>query len=161
MNRNTGRARRRPSERGAAAVEMAIILPVLVFLVFGIIDFGRMLNAQIILTEAAREGARAAALEPAGTTQTQMQTDVQDRVDKASPSLNPVPPLNSGNRKVVATVTPAAGCTGASPTDATVTTTYTFQFVTPIGPLAVLFGGTFTGTGVKQLKGTGVMPCLA
>ena len=49
-------------EQGAAAVEMALVLPLLLLLLFGIIDFGRVLNAQITLTEAAREGARAAAL---------------------------------------------------------------------------------------------------
>ena len=50
--------RRRRGERGAAAVEMALILPVLLLLVGGIIDFGRAFNAQMTLTQAAREGAR-------------------------------------------------------------------------------------------------------
>ena len=36
--------------------------PVLLLVIFGIIDFGRMLNAQITLTEAAREGARATSI---------------------------------------------------------------------------------------------------
>ena len=39
-------------------VEMAIVLPVLVLLVFGIIDFGRLYNTQVTLTHAAREGIR-------------------------------------------------------------------------------------------------------
>jgi Flp pilus assembly protein TadG len=43
---------------GAAMVEMAIVLPVLVLLVFGIIDFGRLYNTQVTLTHAAREGIR-------------------------------------------------------------------------------------------------------
>src|SRR5215469_15927355 len=50
------------SERGAAAVEFALLLPLLLLLVFGIIDFGRAINAQITITQAAREGARAHAL---------------------------------------------------------------------------------------------------
>lgn len=45
-------------ERGAALVEFAIVLPLLVTLVFGIIEFGRAYNAQISLTHAAREGIR-------------------------------------------------------------------------------------------------------
>ena len=55
----------RPTERdrGAAAVEMALVLPVLVVILLGIIDFGRVLNAQQTLTFAAREGARAMTLE--------------------------------------------------------------------------------------------------
>ncbi|MFA9445198.1 TadE/TadG family type IV pilus assembly protein [Egicoccus sp. AB-alg6-2] len=47
---------------GAAAVEMAILLPVLMLLLGGIIDFGFMLNAQISLTHAAREGVRVEAI---------------------------------------------------------------------------------------------------
>lgn len=55
-------ARVRRGEQGAVAVEFALLLPVLVLLVFGIIDFGRVFNAQISVTQAAREGARLAAL---------------------------------------------------------------------------------------------------
>jgi len=40
-------ARSAARDRGAAAVEFALLLPVLLLLVFGIIDFGRALNAQI------------------------------------------------------------------------------------------------------------------
>ena len=60
MSARQQRWRRR--DAGASAVEMAIVLPLLVLLVFGIIDFGRMLNAQIQLSQAAREGVRLAAL---------------------------------------------------------------------------------------------------
>src|SRR5258708_21234350 len=49
-------------DRGAAAVEFGIMLPLLLLLIFGIIDFGRALNAQITITQAAREGARLTAL---------------------------------------------------------------------------------------------------
>ena len=52
-------------DRGAAAVEFALLLPLLLLLVFGIIDFGRALNAQVTLTQAAREGARLDRAEPA------------------------------------------------------------------------------------------------
>jgi Flp pilus assembly protein TadG len=46
------------SDRGAAMVEFAIIAPLLLLVVFGIIEFGRAYNAQNSLTHAAREGAR-------------------------------------------------------------------------------------------------------
>ena len=46
-------------QRGAAAVEFAIILPLLVILVFGIIDVGLMLYNKQVITNASREGARA------------------------------------------------------------------------------------------------------
>lgn len=51
------------SERAAALVEFAIVLPVLLLLVFGIIDFGRALNTQNNLSAAVREGARRAAVQ--------------------------------------------------------------------------------------------------
>ncbi|MGK3649957.1 TadE/TadG family type IV pilus assembly protein [Pseudarthrobacter enclensis] len=50
------------SERGAAAVEFAILLPLLLMLVLGTIEFGRAYNAQITLTNAARDGVRVMAI---------------------------------------------------------------------------------------------------
>jgi len=49
-------------ERGAVAVEMAIVLPLLLLILLGIIEFGRAYNVQVSLTQAAREGARYAAI---------------------------------------------------------------------------------------------------
>ena len=49
-------------DRGAAAVEFALILPILVLLLFGIFIFGQIFNMQISLTGAAREGARVMAI---------------------------------------------------------------------------------------------------
>jgi Flp pilus assembly pilin Flp len=43
-------------ESGAAALEMAIILPLILIILFGIIDFGRLLSARLVLTNVAREG---------------------------------------------------------------------------------------------------------
>jgi Flp pilus assembly pilin Flp len=47
-------------EEGAAAVEFAFLLPLLVLLLFGFIQFGLALNTRIQATNAAREAARAA-----------------------------------------------------------------------------------------------------
>ena len=68
-------------ERGAAMVEFALVLPVLLMLVFGLYNFGRGYHAKIELTGAVREGARAAALGQTG--------QVQATVIAASPGLNP------------------------------------------------------------------------
>src|SRR4051794_18662452 len=46
------------SESGASAVEFALLLPVLMMILFGIIEFGMALYRQAILTNASREGAR-------------------------------------------------------------------------------------------------------
>jgi Flp pilus assembly protein TadG len=45
--------------KGAAMVEFAIVLPLLLMLVFGIIEFGIMLYDKAMITNASREGARA------------------------------------------------------------------------------------------------------
>ncbi len=116
---------------------MAFILPLLLFLVFAIIDFGRMLNAQITLTEAAREGARAQAFNQ----------NANNQVQAAAGTL-------SGVTTTVNTTCPA----NAALTDnATITATYTFTFITPVPGLATLFGGSISGT--KTMTGKGVMPC--
>lgn len=52
----------RASERGAVAVEFAILAPVLVMLLLGIVEFGRAYNAQASLSAAAREGVRVMAI---------------------------------------------------------------------------------------------------
>jgi len=69
--------RTKREERGAAAVEFAILLPLLVMLVFGIVEFSILYNRQQGLHAAAREGAREAAL-PTST-----QSDIDDRVRDA------------------------------------------------------------------------------
>jgi Flp pilus assembly protein TadG len=45
-------------QKGVAAVEFAIILPLLIVLVFGIIEFSLLLYDKQVITNASREGAR-------------------------------------------------------------------------------------------------------
>jgi Flp pilus assembly protein TadG len=132
-------ARRAPRDRGAAAVEFALLLPLLALLVFGIVDFGRGLNAQITLTQAAREGARMAALgEP--------NANVVSGTQGAATGLSPV--------SVTVTSCPADAGAGVN---AIVQVSYTFTFLTPVGSIAKIFGGGFGST--MTLTAQGVMPC--
>lgn len=48
----------RNAQKGAATVELALVLPLLLMLVFGIIEFGLLLFNQQVITNASREGAR-------------------------------------------------------------------------------------------------------
>ncbi|HEX7745450.1 MAG TPA: TadE family protein [Micromonosporaceae bacterium] len=95
---------------GAAAVEMALVLPLLLLFIFGIIDFGRMLNTQISLTTAAQEGARVAAFggDPGARVRAITGEDVDVKPGETCPS---------------------------STGDAEVTVTHKFTFVTPVGLL--------------------------
>jgi Flp pilus assembly protein TadG len=61
------RRRRGARERGAVAVEFALVLPIFLGLVLGIAEFGRAFNIQVSLSEAARETARYAAIHCAET----------------------------------------------------------------------------------------------
>ena len=45
-------------QKGAAAVEFAIILPILIVLLFGIVEFGLIFYNKAVITNASREGAR-------------------------------------------------------------------------------------------------------
>ncbi len=69
-------------ERGAIAVEFALLIPIFIVLVMGVIEFGRGYNATIELTGAVREGARALALGDS-------ETEARDAVIAASPGLDP------------------------------------------------------------------------
>ena len=55
-------ARRLRGARGAELIEMALILPILLVVIAGIIDFALMFQAAEVVTNAAREGARVGVL---------------------------------------------------------------------------------------------------
>jgi Flp pilus assembly protein TadG len=74
----------RERRRGAAAAEFAIVLPVFVLLIVGILEFGRMIMVQQILTNASREGARLACID--GSTESNVQTAVTQFLTNASVS---------------------------------------------------------------------------
>ena len=62
MRHNMNRTLR--EERGQSLVEMALVLPLLLLLRVGIVDLGRGFHHAVIVTNAAREGARAASRFP-------------------------------------------------------------------------------------------------
>jgi Flp pilus assembly protein TadG len=77
ITKKLGRRRR----LGTAVVEMAVVTPLLITMLFGIIEFGYAFTVRQSLVTAAREGARVAALPGSSA------TDVQARIDSY---LNPI-----------------------------------------------------------------------
>lgn len=68
--------KQRERRRGAALIELALILPIFFMVVLGIIEFGRAMMVSQLVTNAAREGARMAILD--GSSNTQVQTWIKD-----------------------------------------------------------------------------------
>ncbi len=88
----------RKKRRGAAVVEFAIVAPLFFLLVFGMIEFGRMMMVQQVITNASREGARQAVLD--GATTQEVTTVVTDylangSVSGATVTIDPNPPGNA------------------------------------------------------------------
>lgn len=99
---------------GQTLVEMAILLPVLVALIFGMTDFARVLNGYLVATEASREGARVAALSGNDAA-------VALAVTNAAPSLDPA--------RLTVTTVPATRTRGDA---VTVTVIYNIDIITPL-----------------------------
>jgi Flp pilus assembly protein TadG len=130
------------AERGAVAVEFALVLVPLLLLVFGIIDFGRFYNEQITLTSLARQGARIASLSPASPDPT---SSIQQQLINSAPSW-----LELTSAQITVQRCPSSP-SGSSTASATVTITANYTFT--IAQLAK-----FSHASVG-LSGKGTMPC--
>ncbi|MEG9249038.1 TadE/TadG family type IV pilus assembly protein [Arthrobacter sp. Soc17.1.1.1] len=125
-------------ERGAAAVEMALVLPILILLLLGIMEFGRAFNAQVTLTNAAREGVRVMAI---SKDTTKARASAITAAGRFSPPLKATDIAISVPGSTAATPCPGGGT-------ATVTITYTLSTLTKIaGPFSM------TGKGVMLCGG--------
>ena len=124
----------RRSERGASAVEFGLVVPILLLLVLGIVEFGHAFQVQGTLSAAAREGARSMALR-------NDQVHAKDAVQEAASALNP------GITDAQITITPPACPAGTSNANIRLTIDYPMPFLTG-----------FFGADI-DLTGTGVMRC--
>ena len=70
-------------ERGDAIVEFVLVLPILLMLLFGILEIGRVLDAWIVVQNAAREGARAGSLATTTAANTTAQHTAADYLQTA------------------------------------------------------------------------------
>lgn len=90
--------RKRNARRGASVVEFALVAPIFMLFVFGIVEYGRCVMVQQLLTNAAREGARRGVLD--GSTTAEVQTAVRTylggaSVNRATVVVSPDPPSSA------------------------------------------------------------------
>lgn len=103
------------SEKGQSLVEFALVIPLLIILLFGIVDFGRIFHAYLTMDHAGREAARAASIGKDDTTV--KSTAVSDAV-------------GIGLTADKVNITP--GGTRISGSDISITITYPITFLTPV-----------------------------
>ena len=91
-------------EEGVAAVEFALILPVLALLLFGVLEFGRVWSQYQVFQGAAREGARCAAVQATQFSDCEIQLAINEAAGPYVPSTDATVTID-GN--------PSTGCTNA------------------------------------------------
>jgi Flp pilus assembly protein TadG len=126
----------RRKRRGAAVVEFAVVVPVFFLLVFGMIEYGRLVMVQQVLTNAAREGARVGVMD--GATQASVDTAVNNYLTAAQ---------ITGGTTTVSPNPPSSAAYGAS---VTVSVSVGFNQVSWLPSPMFLGGRTLTATSVMR-----------
>jgi Flp pilus assembly protein TadG len=118
-------------DRGSVAVEFALVLPILITLLLGVLEFGNAYGAQLAITNAAREAARTMAVQNSVTA-------AQTAALTATAALTR-PAVATGD----VTVSPSTCSAGST---AIVTIRYPFLFLTGF------FGNGFTMIGKAAMR---------
>jgi Flp pilus assembly protein TadG len=121
--------RLRQSDQGAELIEMAIVTPLLLLLILGMVDFGFLFQQYVVLTNAAVEGARVASLPGYSD------DDVTARVTEYATNGGVVGTVNIETTPVSL---PGAGGGVWPGSQVTVTHVYNLQYV---GAIAAIVGG--------------------
>jgi Flp pilus assembly protein TadG len=121
---------RRKNDRGAAMIEMALTLPLLLLLSVSVFEFGRAFQTWQVLTNAPREGARVASLP--GTTDAAVSTRVQEYL-----TAGQLPSASFSSILIARDVVISIG--GADTSASRVTVNYPFEFMVlqPVAGLVV------------------------
>ena len=135
--------RRRPRRSGNALLDLAFVLPILLMLTFGAVEYGYALYVKHALQGAAREGARTAIV--AGATPTQVQAAIDNSMQISGfPQAKYTRP---------ATVSPGAWSTAAAGTTITVEVKATWNVI-GVKVLPQMMGGI---NPTKELKAATTM----
>ena len=151
--------RRVRNNRGATAVEFALVLPLFLLLVLGIVDFGRYFFVEHTLQYATREGMRLALVgrtlnDANGNPMSRVDSIIKTIQDNASLAVNPsslsiyIYPIgnNYQDPQNWNTLAPSAGDPGSY---MRVKTDYTYNFLTPL--IGAFFAG---GNTLVEAQGT-------
>lgn len=122
------------SNRGQALVEFAIILPVLLLLITGMVDFGIVLNEYITVTHAAREAARVAAVGNNDAAVIMAAKNAASTIDKG---------------QLTVSVTPASRSSGTS---VTVIVSNPIKIITPMASAFFPSGFSVQGASVMRME---------
>ena len=145
---------RTSNQRGQAVIELALTLPLLLVVVFGIIDFGFMFQRYEAVTNAAREGARLGVL--ADYTAAEAQNRALDYL--VSSGLNgPIRACGTGTvvrnsrcAQMTTSTVPVVGSTPAKTVDqVTVIVEYDHQYQF-VGPILGLFGSNLSSIRLRS-----------
>lgn len=109
MLSRTPKSHRIRNRNGVAAVEFALVVPLFLLLVFGIIEFGRALMVQQVLVNASREGARLAVLDSASSanvvnTVSDYLQDASIDIPQSGISVSPDPAAVINNQQITVSV---------------------------------------------------------
>jgi len=122
------------NQQGLAIVELAILLPLLLLILFGVAEFGRAWYLTNTLTNAAREGARRASISSADPTADPARAAVVERISESCPF-----PIDPGNVAITSTNSPPQHGTD------TITVTISYPFQSPVPLLDMLKDITLQG----------------
>ncbi len=142
------------ADGGAAAVEMALVLPFLMVILMGIIEFGRVLYSHQVITNASREAARASAtdFEPYTVAANRILAPAGIPLPTASCATSPSIGYSSICQTIV--IIPVGTTTAQAHR---VTISYNIAYMTPLGALLEMIAGNSTwGEGIT-ITSTAVM----
>lgn len=102
------------TNRGQALVEFALMMPVLLLLVVGVMEFGLIIHQYMVVAEAAREGARSAAVGSSDATVTSIATTAASQIPAGQLTITISPPTTRvrGSGVTVTVETPVQAVTG-------------------------------------------------
>lgn len=137
-------------EKGVEMLEFALVIPIFIFVLYGLIAYGMMLSAKQTITHSASEAARAAVSAPAGDQATEIQM-AHDRAASAMQSLSQYHVDDPGAFSAV-----VAPCSVGSPNNCiTVKITYDYSahpIVPPAPGLNLVTPDKLTSTAVVQVS---------